>query len=135
MTTLVRGNSRWPGTWSQVEPYLVDAMTEGADKDWSLEQVREQLDNGVWGLYGVAGDDGRLIGAGVTAITRYGQRSVMEIILFGADINSEQWKETLSALKEEAKLMGCKAIHGRGRPGWARYLGATPIHSFEVCVE
>ena len=129
---MVRGSSRWPGTWAQVEPYLADALAEGADKDWSLGQVRENLDSGRWGLYGVVTDDGRLIGAGCTAIASYGLRNVLEIILFAANINSGQWVETLVQLKLEAKLMGCAAIQGRGRPGWTRYLQAEPVNLFEI---
>lgn len=128
---LVQGNIAWPGVEATVRPYLRSAMSAGADRDWTLDQVLEQLHAGAWGLYGVSDGD-HLVGAGVTAITCYGKRNVLEIILFGADINSQQWKETLNSLKEQAKLRGCSAVVGRGRPGWARYLGATPIHQFEI---
>ena len=129
---LVRGSSRWPETWSQVEPYLRDALTKGGDKDWSLEQIRGNLDSGRWGLYGVVSEEEGLVGAGCTAVSSYGLRNVLEIILFAANINSGQWVETLAQLKQEAKLMGCTAIQGRGRPGWARYLKAEPVNLFEI---
>ena len=129
--TLVRGGIDWPGVQAAVSPYLRLAMQEGADRDWSFDQVLEMLRDGRWALYGVV-RDGTLIGAGATTVTAYGKRRVLEIILFGADINSEDWVETLNSLKEQAKLMGCSAVVGRGRPGWARYLRATPIHAFEI---
>lgn len=132
IATLLRGNIAWPGVEEQVTPYLRKAMEAvDGEKDWSLTQVLEMLRAGHWGLYGVMAED-KLIGAGVTAVQHYGQRSVLEVVMFGADASSEVWIETLNCLKEEAKLMGCKAIQGRGRPGWARYLNATPLNLFEI---
>ena len=131
MVRLVRGNIDWPGTYALVLPYVESAMKEGADRDWTMDQVLVKLQTGEWGLYGVLRGD-EVTGAGVTAITQFGKRRVMEIILFGADINSRQWIETLDALKAEARRFECSALQGRGRAGWARYLDATPIHSFEI---
>ena len=129
---LLRGNIAWPGVEEMVTPYLRKALAEAdGEKDWGLTQILDLLRAGHWGLYGVV-HDGRLIGAGTTCIQHYGKRSVLEIVMFAADINSEAWRETLSAMKEEAKLLGCKAIQGTGRPGWARYLDATPIYKFEI---
>ncbi len=130
-TRLVRGSIAWPGVEEAVTPYLRKALAEGGDKDWDLPQILDLLRAGRWGLYGVT-HEGRLIGAGTTCIQHYGKRSVLEIVMFAADIGSKAWQETLSAMREEAKLLGCSAIQGRGRPGWARYLGASPVHGFEI---
>jgi hypothetical protein len=132
MMRLVRGAIDWPGTADAVLPFLQAAHAEGAYRDWSMEQVLDHLRAEHWALYGTVDDEGHLLGAGVVCITRYGQRSVLEIILFGAELQSQQWVETLDQLKAVARRNGCSAVQGRGRPGWARYLGASPINTFEL---
>lgn len=121
----------WDGVEETVLPYLNAAMVRGENRDWTMEQVLEKLRENDWGLYLVM-DRGKPIGAGVTAITCYGMRKVLDIIMFGADIQSKEWKKVLDSLKAQAKLHGCSAVGGRGRPGWARYLGATPVNAFEL---
>lgn len=122
----------WPGVKQKVMPYLESAMSEGADRDWTIDQVVKNIQLGAWGLYGVVANGDQIIGAGVVTTTAYGKRNVLEVILFGADVGAAQWKEVLDLLKREAAAFGCSAIQGRGRPGWARYLGATPINAFEL---
>jgi hypothetical protein len=132
MPTLVRGAIDWPGTAEAVMPFLQAAHAEGAHRDWSMEQVVDHLRADHWALYAVLDDDGKPLGAGVVCVTHYGLRSVLEIILFGAELQSQQWIETLDQLKVVAMRNGCSAVQGRGRPGWARYLGASPINTFEL---
>jgi hypothetical protein len=112
-------------------PYLESAHAEGANKDWSMAQVIDMLRSDTWMLLGVI-KEADICGAGAVCVTRTGLRSVLEIVLFGADMNSKQWIETLDQLKTLAARYGCTAIQGRGRPGWARYLRATPTNSWEL---
>ena len=130
---LVHASIDWPGTWEQVMPHLSKAMAEGMYRDWTLEQVREQVLAGLWGLYGVVDDEGQVIGAGVVTVAVTGRRRALEVLLFGAIASTHTWRDLLAPLKDLARSMDCSVLKGQGRPGWARALeGATAIACFEV---
>jgi hypothetical protein len=131
MITLVRVSVDWPGSLEQVMPFLAAGHAEGAHRDWSIEQILDRVRCEEWAMYATVRED-KVTGAGVVCVAQYGLRRVLEIILFGAEPNSYDWQQTMSDLKQLARRLGCSAISGRGRPGWARYLGATPTNSWEL---
>jgi hypothetical protein len=115
----------------QVRPFLESGYAEGAHKDWSMAQILDRVRSEEWAMYATVSEK-KVTGAGVVCVSQYGIRRVLEIVLFGAEQNSLEWAETLNDLKVVARRLGCNAIQGRGRAGWARYLRATPIHVFEI---
>ena len=133
MSVLVRIDPRWPGAWGTVRGFLNDALERGnGNKDWSLEDLREAAIGDRVALWGLVGNN-HVYGAGVTTITQYPQRRVLEVLALGCERDTEeQWLPLLEHLRGLARALGCSAILGTGRPGWARKLGAEERRVFEV---
>ena len=132
MSELVWVDPRWPGAWALTCKYLEAALERGGDKDWHLEDLLRGALSGRLSLWGFV-TAGRITGAGLTTITEYPQRRVLEIVAMGADTQTEDyWLPLLERLKDVARSMGCSAIMGTGRAGWARKLGAEERRVFEV---
>jgi hypothetical protein len=131
-TELVWADPRWPGVWAQTRDYIAAALERGENKDWGLEDLRGAAISGHLTLWGFV-TDGKITGAGMTTVTHYPKRRVLEIVAMGADKQSEDyWLPLLERLKAAARSMGCSAVVGTGRPGWARKLGAKERRVFEV---
>jgi hypothetical protein len=107
-------------------------MAEGADADWTMDQVLAQIRSENWALYGLLGAADEVIGAGVVAVKTTGRRRILEVILFGAGDHSVAWPESINELKTLATRLGCSVIQGQGRPGWHRWLGAKSLNTFEL---
>lgn len=122
--TLVRADPRYPGIWDTVAPYLQRAIEHGAG-DWVLGDFYDAAVGERVALWALVRGGETVFGAGVTCITRYPQRAVLEVIAFGADIQTEaEWRKLLEELKNRAHATGATAIMGTGRDGWARMLKA-----------
>lgn len=128
---LVPASVVWPGVWTTVVPYLTRALEKAQVPEWTLDQVYDNVASGQWALYGVV-DNWNVVGAGVVAVSDYGLRRVLEVVLFGADEHTKTWEGVLDSLKEVAKSMGCAAIRCEGRPGWERALEMKRINLFEI---
>jgi len=135
MSDLIRIDPRWPGAWGTIRGFLKDALERGNGyKDWSLEDFHEAAVSGHVALWGLV-DNNHVYGAGVTAVTHYPQRRVLEVVAFGCERNTEeQWLSLREHFLELARSFGCSAILGTGRPGWARKLGAEERRVFEIAV-
>ena len=133
MSELVRVDPRWPGAWGTVRGFLSEALERGnGNKDWSLEDLREAAIGDRVALWGLVGNN-HVYGAGVTTITQYPQRRVLEVLALGCERDTEeQWLPLLEHLRNLARALGCSAILGTGRPGWARKIGAEERRVFEV---
>ena len=133
MSELIRIDPRWPGAWGTVRGFLQDALERGGgNKDWSLQDIREAAIGNRVALWGLVNDN-HVYGAGVTVVTHYPQRSVLEVVALGCERDTEeQWLPLLEQLRSLAHALGCSAILGTGRPGWARKLGAEERRVFEV---
>jgi hypothetical protein len=129
--TVVPGSIKWPGTYTQVVGYIQAALDKGGDQDWAIYHVIENLTKGRWALYGVL-NDGALVGAGVVCVQQFGQRRVLEVVLFGADKGSNVYADALNCLKDIAKSLGCRAIRCEGRKGWKKALKAKQINVIEL---
>ena len=133
MSELIRIDPRWPGAWGTVRGFLQDALERGnGNKDWSLEDIREAAIGDHVALWGLVGNN-HVYGAGVTTVTHYPQRRVLEVLAMGCERDTEdQWLPLLAHLKQVAQAFGCSAILGTGRPGWARKLNAEERRVFEI---
>ena len=133
MNDLIRIDPRWPGAWGTIRGFLKDALERGNGyKDWSLQDIREAAIGNRVALWGLVNDN-HVYGAGVTTVTHYPQRSVLEVVALGCEHDTEeQWLPLLEHLRDLARALGCSAILGTGRPGWARKLGAEERRVFEV---
>jgi len=133
MTDLIRIDPRWPGAWGTVRGFLKDALERGGgNKDWSLEDLFKAAIVDQVALWGLVSNN-HVYGAGVTVVTQYPQRRVLEVLAFGCERDTEeQWMPVLEQLQSLALAHGCSAILGTGRPGWARKLGAEERRVFEV---
>jgi hypothetical protein len=133
MSELIRVDPRWPGAWDALQGFLRSALERGnGNKDWSLEDIREAAIGDRVALWGLVGNN-HVYGAGVTTMTQYPQRRVLEVLALGCERDTEeQWLPLLEHLRDLARALGCSAILGTGRPGWARKLGAEERRVFEV---
>jgi len=127
------GDPRLPGVWEKAKQHLLRALVEGrGDRDWSLEDIYAQIVAGRLTLWAMV-KHGEYFGFGVSVITAYPQRRVLEVLAMGADDGYEaDWLACLEQLKEKAKQWGLSAVIGTGRPGWARKLGAEERRVFEI---
>ena len=126
LAQLVRVDPRYPGAWGAVVPYLREALEKGDGvRDWSERDIYQSAIDGRTELWAVV-TNGSVSGAMLTCVTRYPQRSVVEVIAAGADAHSdENWLPLLEDLKNMARAIGATAIVGTGRNGWGRKLNAT----------
>ena len=135
MSDLLRVDPRWPGAWEALQGFLRDALERGGgNKDWSLQDLFDAAVSERVALWGLV-EDGGIYGAGITTVTQYPQRRVLEVLALGCERDTEeQWRPLLEHIKQIARAFGCSAILGTGRPGWARKLGAEERRVFEVAV-
>ena len=135
MSELLRVDPRWPGAWEALKGFLSEALERGnGNKDWSLQDLYDAAVSERVALWGLV-EDGSVYGAGITTVTQYPQRRVLEILALGCKHDTEeQWLPLLEHVKQIARVFGCSAILGTGRPGWARKLGAEERRVFEVAV-
>jgi len=133
MIQLVPVSPLWPGAWAQVERYVKSALERGGAEDWGVNDVREAAARERVALWGLVDED-TVVGAVVTVVQAYPRRTVMEVLVMGADDNCD-WRGALDQLRARAKAIGASAILGAGRPGWARHLKAIEKRGFEIPVE
>jgi len=133
VSDLLRVDPRWPGAWEALQGFLSEALERGnGNKDWSLQDLFDAAVSERVALWGLV-EDGSVYGAGITTVTQYPQRRVLEILALGCKHDTEeQWLPLLEHVKQIARAFGCSAILGTGRPGWARKLGAEERRVFEV---
>jgi len=117
--------------WSKAAPFLEEAL-EG-DKDWSIDDLRVGCERGDLTLWLGLTDEGNVFGSAVTCVMVYPKRKTMHILAMGSEPKHEDdWVDAFRRLKRWAHNQGMSAITGQGRRGWARKLGATEHHVFEV---
>jgi hypothetical protein len=117
-----------PYDWPAAEGYLSAALAETSD--WALEDVALAVVRGTVGLYLVKASAGDVIGALALQVIPYPKRKVLDVLLFSG---YGDWGEAMEQLKELARTLGCVALVGRGRKGWARRLeGALPLYHWEL---
>jgi len=133
VSDLLRVDPRWPGAWEALKGFLSEALERGGgNKDWSLQDLYDAAVSERVALWGLVGN-GHVYGAGITTVTQYPQRRVLEVLALGCERDTEeQWLPLLEHVKGIARAFGCSAILGTGRPGWARKLGAEERRVFEV---
>jgi hypothetical protein len=122
---ILRVDPRLPKVWGQLVGYIESAIREsGCHVDWNEEDVKNMAEAGHVALWALV-HDGEYFGACVTQLTYYPRRTVMDVLLVGADAHTEElWFQCLTTLKAIAKSVGCTGMTGTGRPGWFRKLGA-----------
>ena len=121
---LLWANPLYPGVWEDLEGYFADALEKGGgERDWSLDDIREQAETGRVDLWALVEDE-EIVGAGVTCRSFYPQRAILEILVFGCQANRDEGvlEQGLQRLKEIARDAGMQALVGTGRPGWIRKL-------------
>lgn len=112
-----------PETWRAALPYVERAQAEG-EGEYALDDLRRAIDEGTMQLWLLVADDG-VIGAGLTEIIRYPQKTSAVLRMFAADDGRRaEWLPHLPHLERWARAQGCDAIEAIGRPGWARVLSA-----------
>lgn len=119
--------------WLHCEPYLKRAL-EHTD-EWALEDVCGQYIQGKVFLIGCfVPDSPKAFGALCVEVINYPKKRVFQIHLFGADDHSEGlWMNFIwPQVQQLARELGCAAIMGTGRDGWARKLQARFRRLWEV---
>lgn len=122
---ILRVDPRLPRVWGELVGYIESAIREsGCHVDWDEQDVFNMACSGQVALWALV-HEGQYFGACVTQLTHYPKRTVMDVLLFGADPHTEElWFDCLTTLKAIAKSIGCSGMTGTGRRGWFRKLGA-----------
>ena len=124
-TMLVRVDPRFPGAWDQCSGFLQSALDKAQGRDWTLDDMRQASTDGraeLWAL--VRGEE--IVGAGLTCLTAYPARRVIEVLAMGTKPHHEEcWWQALEQLRKIALAAGITTIIGTGRPGWAKKLKAS----------
>ena len=114
----------WPELWPLLEPALQRSPDRPADcadlEGWLLARLRAH-DAQLWAVYG----DGTALAAVVTEVQdcarqdgAHERRCLLWLIGGG---RARDWADALLALVEAwARSLGCAALWGSGRRGWAR---------------
>lgn len=129
---LIRVDPRYPGIWERLGGYLEDALAEGGDKDWGMDDIYQAICVNAVALFAFVKGD-QVFGAGVSSERIYPRRKVLEILLMSCNQGHEDdWRQIFEQFKAMAKAAGFSTVSGTGRPGWARKLGAQERRVFEV---
>jgi uncharacterized membrane protein YwzB len=121
MTTLIRKvPMEWlPSLWPELKPWVAKAMRYHPFVD--ADDVLVLAMSGHLTVF-VAIVDDRLVGTFMVELLRYPKRLVANIMVIGGRRGSmRRWlDEMLGAVESWAIGLGCEALQGLGRVGWAR---------------
>ncbi len=123
-----------PYYWDQLEPLIKRPLKRmGADKYYSLEDIRERLETAQWQCWAATSRPEVIDAAFVTFIEVYptGYKEFC-IYLVGGRGLSEWMDEAFKVANEYARHMGCSSVKGIGRVGWKRVSGEPISHKYEV---
>lgn len=121
MTTLIRKVPiEWvPSLWPDLKPWVAKAMKYHPFVD--ADDVLVLVMNGHLTVF-VAIVDDRLVGTFMVEVLRYPKRLVANIMVIGGKRGSMgRWlDDMLQTVETWARGVGCEALQGVGREGWAR---------------
>lgn len=121
MNTLIRKvPTEWlPSLWPDLKPWVTKAMKYHPFVD--ADDVLVLAMNGHLTVF-VAIVDDRLAGTFMVEVLRYPKRLVANIMVVGGRRGSmRHWLDPmLENVARWARAMGCEALQGTGREGWAR---------------
>jgi len=83
--------------------------------------VHDDVRAGAALLWLAVGDDGRIVGAGVTRLMLSRAAKICFIVAWGADEHA-RCAHLLTTIEDFARAEGCAAVRLEGRPGWVRVL-------------
>ena len=99
--------------WPDLEPLLAGAIARAGESN-----VAARIRSGAAQLWAVTDDD-RPLAAVVTQVTLRPRKRCLLWLVGGRRLGD--WADALLAIIEAwARAMGCLALWGAGRPGWAR---------------
>jgi len=102
--------------WPYVAPWLAEALDRYGD--YSIEDARALVDDGIWRLW-FAADDAGLVGAALTEVSEYPRRRVLWVVAAGG--RAREGIEALwPLLRRYAASQGCGVVRLLGRRGWMR---------------
>jgi hypothetical protein len=111
---------RAPQVAAAVAP-LLDRALSFARGQYTLAQVADLIDEGVFALWGVVGPDG-LSAVFVTDIDRdFASGPVLTVVLMGGE-QSNLWLHLEPVVADYARARGCTKMMLIGRRGWSRVL-------------
>jgi hypothetical protein len=85
--------------------------------DYSIEDARAMVDDGIWLLW-IAARPGKLVAAAVTEITTFPRKSVVWLHAAGGE--GEGVAAMWPKVRDYGRSHGCAALRFSGRKGWAR---------------
>lgn len=113
--------------WSQVAPYITDALEKSPPFTTPAEIV-EKVYSGEYQLW--VAYDGSPVGAGITHVGYSGNMKVFEVLLVGGEVMPIWFEIGLNRMEEYAKAANCERFWFRGRKGWAK-----PLHKLRPNAE
>ena len=124
--------------WHLVEQYLVDSLTEGAQKQnidpgYNIHHVQGFLASGQWLLLVAVDEDNKIHGAMSVSFINYPTARVAFITLTGGKLVLN--KETFRQLKEILRQRGATKVQAHGRESMVRLLERTGFKSQTTLLE
>lgn len=110
--------------WPLVEEHIAKALVHyhGA---YLPEDVLDLVEKGRAQLWTAQKDDGKVVAALVSWINYYPRRTVVCVPLIGGEEIETWFKKALLAIESWAVEVGCDALEGGARRGWARLAGMS----------
>jgi len=108
--------------WPLVADFITSAL-EYSHGEYTPDQARLLLSNGVWSLYVAVDDDGTLRGAGAVQFNNMPNDRVAFVVAIGGKLFTSQ--DTWQQFTELLKLRGATRVEGAARESiarlWKRY--------------
>lgn len=104
-------------TWSRVEAFIASALAHSKG-DYTVEQAKTFVSQGVWQLLVAVDDDHEIKGAAAVQFYNRPNDRVAFIVAMGGHLISSP--ETFEQLKTHAASMGATVIEGTARESTAR---------------
>jgi hypothetical protein len=104
-------------TWPLVEEFLANALKWG-DDDYTIEQAKVNISNGVWMLVVAADNENKIHGASIVNIYNMPNDRIAFVVAIGGKLISTE--ETYTQFCQLLKTHGATKIQGAARESVAR---------------
>lgn len=109
--------------WPQVEPFLLDALTQAEADEYDIDQLKTLVVLGAHELYVAVDEAGKIHGAATVTMVTYPNARVAFVTAIGGRLisNRDTWEQFSGLLKAHGATRCCGAARESVARLWRRY--------------